>query len=94
MTEDDLKEAIHKFDVITKPYILLVNPQQKDTFENALKECGYYDIFKVQEDPCVEINKAYVMDRAKLKSWAEPTLNPNKFKWANNDFRYTWSDLE
>ncbi|MBQ1269170.1 MAG: hypothetical protein IIY09_01670, partial [Clostridia bacterium] len=69
---EELKEAFHKIDLLQRPYILYVNPAQKEKFVQVLKEIGYYDRMVVQETSCVEIDKAYIMERKKLDDWMIP----------------------
>ena len=70
--EEQIKEAVHKIDLINRPYILFVHPTQKEKFEQAIEEIGYSDKIVLQETYAAEIGKAIFMERAKLDEWMIP----------------------
>lgn len=83
MTIEEIKQALHKADLALRPNIVFVNPSDAKTIKDALPEIDKKIVIK--ETEFVEQGKAYVIDRRKWDEWD---------KWANNDFGYTWSELE
>ena len=59
---EDIREAIHRFDLICHPYIIYCHPSVKD----KLKEC-LGDTQMIEDIPWMEEDKVIVMDRAKLE---------------------------
>lgn len=95
MTIDEIKQAIHKADLMLCPYILAVNPSEEDKFKQALKDTEYENMVIVQPDSAVEMGKAFIIDRKKLEDSALPKIDFNCDKpWAHNRFSYIWSGLE
>lgn len=80
MTVEEIKRALHKADLALRPNIVFVNPSDAKTIKDAVPEIDKKIVIKDTE--FIEQGKAYVIDRRK---WD---------KWANNDFGYTWSELE
>lgn len=80
MTIKEIKQAIHKADLALRPNIVFVNPSDAKTIKDALPEVEKTIV--IQETEAMESGKAAVMNRERLE------------KWANNDFGYTWSELE
>ena len=78
MTIDEIKQALHKADLILRPNIIFVNPSDAQPIKDAVPEIDEKIVIK--ESEFVERGKAYVMDRRK---WDE---------WANNGFCYTWEN--
>lgn len=80
MSIEEIKQTIHKADLALRPNIVFVNPSDAKTIKDALPEIEKTIV--IQETETIESGKAVVMEREKLE------------KWANNDFGYTWSELE
>ena len=85
MNAEDLKLAMHKVDLMLHPYILAVNPSEKDKFKQALKDTEYEKMVIIQPDNAVEMGKAFLIDRKKLEDSALPKINFN--------FDCEWKDL-
>ena len=70
LTIQDIKEAIHKYDLLIHPYIIYCHPSVKD----LLKEC-LGDTQMIEDIPWIEKDKVYLFDRAKIeeenKKWFE-----------------------
>lgn len=95
MSINEIKQAIHKADLMLRPYILAVNPSKEDKFKQVLKDTEYENMVIVQPDSAVEMGKAFLIDRKKLEDSALPKIDFNCDKsWAHNRFGYTWSELE
>ena len=62
-TIEDIKEAIHKFDLLTHPYLIYCHPSDKDMLVEALGETQLIEYI-----PFVEKGKVIVIDRVK---WEE-----------------------
>lgn len=80
MTVEEIKRALHKADLALRPNIVFVNPSDAKVIKETLPEIEKTIV--VQETEAIESGKAAVINREKLE------------KWANNDFGYTWSELE
>lgn len=80
MTIEKIKQVLHKADLALRPNIVFVNPADAKTIKEALPEIEKTIVIKETEN--IEKGKAAVMNRETLE------------KWANNDFGYTWSELE
>lgn len=75
MTIDEIKQALHKADLILRPNIIFVNPSDAQTIKDAVPEIDEKIVIK--ESEFVEKGKAYVIDRRKWDEWA-------------NNLIYTW----
>ena len=80
MTIDEIKQAIHKADLQIRPNIIFVNPLDVEAIKEALPEIE--NAMVIHETEAIESGKAAVINRETYE------------KWANNDFGYTWSELE
>lgn len=80
MTIEEIKRALHKADLALRPNIAFVNPSDAKVIKETLPKIEKTIV--VQETEAIESGKAAVINREKLE------------KWANNDFGYTWSELE
>jgi hypothetical protein len=79
MTIDEIKQALHKADLILRPNIIFVNPSDAKAIKDAVPEIDKKIVLK--ETEFVEKGKAYVIDRRKWDEWA-------------SGFGYTWSGME
>lgn len=79
MTIDEIKQALHKADLILRPNVLFVNPLDAKTIKDAFPEIEEEMVLK--ESEFVDEGKAYVIDRRKWDEWA-------------NGLVYTWPGLE
>lgn len=97
ITKADFEKAIHEVELYLKPYMLFVNPSQEETFKQLLKGEEFEDIFIIQPNSAVEVDKAYVMDRKQLEDWGKLEVKfdfEHDKTWANNSFGYPWSEME
>jgi hypothetical protein len=62
MTLESIKQAIHKLDLINKPYALYANPSDAATVKDLIP-----DNVKLVEVPYVEKGKVYLMDRKAIE---------------------------
>ena len=79
MTIDEIKQALHKADLILRPNIIFVNPSDAKAIKDAVPEIEEKIVLK--ESDLVEKGKAYVIDRRKWDEWAKSII-------------YTWPGLE
>lgn len=77
---EEIKRALYKVDLVLRPKIVFMNPLDAKTIKDAFPEIE--KMIVIQETEAIESGKAVVMNRETLE------------KWANNDFDYTWSELE
>lgn len=61
----ELRQAVHKFDLVIRPYILLLNPVDKKRILEAVPDLE--DRYVVYELSTITSGKAYVIDRAKME---------------------------
>ena len=80
MTIEEIKQALHKADLALRPNIVFVNPSDAKAIKEAYPEIE--KMIVMQEVESIESGKAFTMKREAYE------------KWANNDFGYTWSELE
>lgn len=80
ITIEEIKRALHKADLALRPIIVFVNPSDAKTIKDALPEIEKTIV--IQKTEAMESGNVAVMKRETLE------------KWANNDFGYTWSELE
>ncbi len=73
--EEQIKEAAHKFDLLMHPYVVYVNPLQKEMLEKALKEIDGGDQFVIMETPFVENRQILVAERRKLEELEKPSID-------------------
>lgn len=73
-TEKDLIEAIKKADIMLRPIILYVNPQDEELITKALEDVKEQIVIK----PCnlVEAGKAYAFNRQDLDDYIQKGLYP------------------
>lgn len=80
ITIEEIKRALNKADLALRPIIVFVNPSDAKTIKDALPEIEKTIV--IQKTEAMESGNVAVMKRETLE------------KWANNDFGYTWSELE
>lgn len=80
MTEDDILQAVHKLDLLKRPWIVFAHPNDAKAIKEALPRIEEEVV--IEETESVEQGKAVAVKREEFE------------KWANNDFGYTWSELE
>ena len=80
MTLEDIKKTIHKMDLLKRPWIVFANPTDAKAIKESLPRIE--EEIVIQETESVEQGKAVAVKREEFE------------KWANNDFGYTWSELE
>ena len=74
-TEKALIEAIKQADIMLRPIIIYVNPQDEELIAKALEEVKEQVVIK----PCnlVEAGKAYAFNRQDLDDYIQRGLYPN-----------------
>lgn len=64
---EDIKNALHKADMLLRPYIVFVNPKDKDfllsTMPNIEKQ------FVIESNSAIEQGKAFLIKREELEDW-------------------------
>lgn len=73
MLEEEIKEALHRADIIMRPTIIFINPQDKYAL---LQERP--DIEKelvLQESELIDLGKPCMVDRKRLEEWYLGKLN-------------------
>lgn len=80
MDKDDILQAVHKLDLLKRPWIVFAHPSDAKAIKEALPRIEEEVV--IEETEIVEQGKAVAIKREEFE------------KWANNDFGYTWSDLE
>ena len=80
MTIEEIKQALHKADLALRPWIVFASPSDAKAIKEALPRIEEEVV--IQESECIEQGKAVAIKREKFE------------KWANNNFGYTWSELE
>ena len=78
---EELKEIIHRYDLITWPYCMFVHPSNKELCEKVLKEIGQFDDYIIRETFAMDEDKIVVMSRKDLENYANPVLG-----FENNPF--------
>lgn len=68
ITTDDIKEAIHKFDLLQHPYVLFVHPDRVEEFKKVVAEIS--DEYVIQPYAYCDIDKVYLMKREDLERWS------------------------
>lgn len=73
ITIEDIKQAIHKVDLINRPYIAFLHPDDAE----AIKACfpRIEEEIVIQTVPYAEKGKAVCIKREDLESWAIPRWN-------------------
>jgi hypothetical protein len=66
MTIDELKDVIHKADLILHPYALYVNPINAEQIRSIVKDM---EQFKVIECDYMETGKVLIADRNQLENY-------------------------
>ncbi len=67
MTIDDIKEAIHKADLLNRPYIVYGNSKMIDAIKSALPRIEEEIVLEVVD--FLEDGKAYVVKRQDLEEY-------------------------
>lgn len=80
MSIEEIKRALYKADLALRPKIVFMNPLDAKTIKDTFPEIEKTIV--IQETEALESGMSVAMDRKDLE------------KWANNDFGYTWSELE
>lgn len=69
-TVDDIKQAIHKVDLINRPYIAFLHPDDAETVKAILPRIEEEVV--IQPTSYVERGKGVAIKREDLESWAAP----------------------
>lgn len=73
MTEEDLKEFMHKADLIMRPNIVYINPKDKKVLLDALPDIERDVVLQTTDN--VEVGKPILVDRVTMEQWKHPELN-------------------
>lgn len=69
-TIEDIKQAIHKVDLIKRPYIAFLHPDDAEAVKACLPKIE--EEIVIQPTPYVEKGKGVCIKREDLESWAIP----------------------
>lgn len=69
-TFDDIENAIHKLDLIKRPYIVFLNPKDAECIKTQMPEIE--DSLVIQSTEHVEIGKGVLMKRESIELWDLP----------------------
>ena len=72
-TEELLKDALNKLDLINRPNIIFVNPKDKDFLFTAIPNIS--EMAVVEEYEGVEKGKLVVVDRKEFEKWVKPRVD-------------------
>lgn len=61
---NELKAAVHKADILARPYVIICNPKDEEKLKNALDDMN---VFLIRPFDAVEEGKTYVINRYKLE---------------------------
>lgn len=67
MTVEELKSAIHKFDLATRPCIIFLHPDDAEVLKKDLPDIEKSIV--IQSTPYAEKGKCYLMKRKDLELW-------------------------
>ncbi len=67
MTVDEIKQAIHQWDLINRPCIIYLHPDDTELLKKALPDIEKKIL--IQSTPFVERGKGYLMERKVLEEW-------------------------
>lgn len=73
LTIEDIKQAIHKVDLIKRPYIAFLHPDDAEAVKACLPRIK--EEIVIQPTPWVEKGKGVCIKREDLESWATPHIN-------------------
>ena len=60
----ELKQAVHKADILARPNVIICNPKDEEKLKNALDDMN---VFLIRPYEAVEQGKTYVINRYKLE---------------------------
>ena len=72
---NDLRQAVHKADILARPNVIICNPKDEEKLKNALDYIGGFLIMPYE---AVEEGKTYIINRQKLE---EEILNAYVKRW-------------
>lgn len=82
--KQQLEEAIHRYDLLVRPYCMFVHPTNKELCEQVLKQIGQYDDYIIRETIAMDKDKIVIMNRKDLESYENFGFNIN-FQLFEND---------
>ena len=74
LTSEEIKQVIHRLDLIQRHWIIFINPIQAKALKTAFPRIE--DEVVIQETENVEVGKAIAIERKKLEEW----INGNEFR--------------
>ena len=72
VTIDDIKDALHKLDLIQRPYVCVIHPDRLDELKEICPDIEDQVLFKPVD--IVDKDKCYMMKREELEDWALPRI--------------------
>ena len=72
-TIEDIKQALHKVDLINRPYIAFLHPDDAEAVKACLPRIE--EEIVIQPTPCVEKGKGVCIKREDLESWESEEQN-------------------
>ena len=69
---EDIKQAIHKVDLLKRPYVFFLHPDDAETVKAAIP--WIEEEVVIQATPFVEKRKGVFIKREDLESWATPLV--------------------
>lgn len=69
MTKEEIEEALHRMDLLQRPFVFFVNPSEEEKIVQALKDINEEDKVLVKTTEFVELGKAIVVKREELERW-------------------------
>ena len=66
-TIEDIKKAVHDFDLINRPYVLYYNPKDSDLLQKVVFTIG--DKMVLQETDLIKPGQVLLIDRAKVEDY-------------------------
>ena len=73
ITIEDFKQAIHKLDLLQRPYIAFLNPEDAEAVKAALPRIE--EEIVIQATSMIEKGKGVVIKREDLESWETSHIN-------------------
>lgn len=72
VTIDDIKDALHKLDLIQRPYVCFIHPDRLDELKEICPDIEDQVLFEPID--IADKDKCYMMKREELEEWAKPRI--------------------
>lgn len=73
LTIEGIKNAVHDFDLINRPYILYYNPKDNDLLQKVVFTIG--DKMVLQENGLIKPGQVLLADRTKIEEYYEEMID-------------------